>query len=101
MMYSFTLSSTSAAGLAIRTAERGNPWEALALAVVTQAALDYQALYAYEVLRRRRYSHQPSQGSLVELERFFRGKWFQRLTTLDGDYLLRMLREKVEQEVLK
>ncbi len=102
MTYSFALHSSSAASAAVRAAEEtGDPWEALAMAIVAQAALDYQALYAYDVLRRQRNPMQPYQGTLGELEIFFRSKWFAALTGLDGEYLQRLLRERVEREVLK
>lgn len=99
MRYSFAISSASGVPDALQAAN-GNPWEALAFAIVAQAALDYQTLYAYAVLRQSRGSRKPEQGGIEELERFFRGKWFAALAGLDGEYLLRHLREKVEQEVL-
>lgn len=100
MRYSFPMYSSSGAWASMRMAEAGDPWGALALAIVAQAALDYQAIYAYALLREERDHHAHGLGGLVEIERFFHSRWFSKLTSLDGDYLLRLLREKVEQEVL-
>lgn len=101
MRYSFALSSASGVPDALQAAN-GNPWEALAFAIVLQAALDYRALCALKLLGREQ--NRPAtqwQGNLTEIERFFRGKWFATLTGLDGEYILRQLREDVEQEVLR
>jgi hypothetical protein len=100
MRYSFAISSSSGVPGALQ-ATNGNPWEALALAIVLQAAFDYRALYALKLLGREQ-NRPPTewQGNLTEIERFFHSRWFGKLTSLDGEYLLRMLREKVEQEVL-
>ena len=101
MRYSFAISSASGVPGALQAAN-GNPWEALALAIVLQAALDYRALYALKLLGREQ--NRPTtawQGNLTEIERFFRSRWYETLTAANGEYILRQLRERVEREVLK
>lgn len=101
MRFSFALSSSSGADDAIRANAAGDPWVSLALAIVAQAALDYKAVYAYQVLREQRDTHAIYQGNVVEIEQFFRSRWFGVLANIDGEELLQRLRRKVEQEVLR
>ena len=68
-----------------------NPYEELANAIVVQAAEDYQT-----ALRQLRQN--PSYGEALrvkdEVERFFRSKWYTALTTVDGEWLIAMLRKE-------
>ena len=67
-------------------------WENLANAIILKAVEDYR-------IARRRFRHFPdqkaSQAMIREVERFFLSRWFAQLTDVDGEYLLRRLKEEV------
>ena len=70
-----------------------NEYEALANAIVEQAAKDYRA--ARKKLAKNPYN--PSaQKTVRDVEEFFHSDWFRVLTTLDGEQLLTMLKEESE-----
>ena len=72
-----------------------NPYERLANAVVIQAAKDYrECLDNIKVNPKDREAIQEA----LEIERFFRSKWYQALTSIDGEYLIKMLRKEVQDE---
>jgi hypothetical protein len=68
-----------------------NPFERLANAVVLQAASDYR-----EALKRMKKDpgNMMASGEVENLERFFCSGWYQALTAVNGEYLIRRLREK-------
>lgn len=70
-------------------------FEDLANAIVLKAAQDYKVLY-------RQYVFQSNgtgiRKELRRLERFFHSKWYQVLTSVDGDYLIKTLRAQVLEE---
>ena len=80
--------------------EKGSPtgiyenYQQLALAVVGQACKDYEATL------RKLYQHPRGKEKVAllldkrELDTFFHSAWFEMLTDLDGDYLLRGVKEK-------
>ena len=67
-------------------------WEDLAEAIIMQAVTDYRKA-------RRRVRHFPdqkgAQATIKEVERFFRSRWFAQLTDIDGEMLIKKLREEV------
>ena len=67
-------------------------WEDLAQAIILQAVEDYRK-------SRRRVRHFPdqkgAQATIRETERFFRSRWFAQLTDIDGEMLIKRLREEV------
>jgi hypothetical protein len=67
--------------------------EELANAIILQACKDYKSAYR-RYLRRYR---QPDRldPELAELERFFRSDWYKTLTSVDGEYLMKRMREEV------
>lgn len=67
------------------------PAEALALAIVGQAAEDWRR--AADILRFRRDDPDASR-LLRETERFFRSRWFRTLVDLDGEEFLGRLRRE-------
>lgn len=78
-------------GPAERKRERiPEPEEALAAAVVEQAAEDWRAAAA---VLRKKPDHPGAAALRRETERFFRSRWFAQLTDLDGRLLLERLRE--------
>ena len=69
------------------------PYENLANAIVLQAVKDWRT--AVKHLKH----HPKSESSLMtkaETERFFRSEWFTTLTSVDGEVLLRKLKEEAE-----
>jgi hypothetical protein len=69
-------------------AVKGDPYENLANAIILQAVSDYRA-----ALRRYRRHGRPDR-ELEDCERFFRSQWFGCLTGVDGEYLIRKIREE-------
>ncbi len=66
-------------------------YQALANAIVEQAAKDYLA--ALKVLRRHPDSKTAMEEAL-ELEQFFHSGWYSILTNVDPDYLISKLRKE-------
>lgn len=67
-------------------------YEDLANAVVVQAAEDYR-----NALMGKSYCHKSPERIVKETERFFRSKYFKRLTAVDGELLIEMLRQEHEE----
>ena len=66
-------------------------WEDLANAIVSQAVTDYRtARIMGRVFRYR----ETSRAIIREVEHFFRSRWFNQLTDIDGKALIRNLREE-------
>ncbi len=68
-----------------------DPFQELANAVVILAAKDYR--HALRIQRRNPDS-QAAKIKIDEIERFFRSDWYQVLTNVDGEMLIRRLREE-------
>ena len=66
-------------------------FEMLANAIVKQAADDYRN--ARKALSRKPDACQPKE-KIRDVEKFFRSGWYQLLTSVDGEYLLRRLEEE-------
>jgi hypothetical protein len=69
-----------------------DPYENLANAIVAQAARDYLA--ALKKLKKNP-GNRTAMDDAMRLEKFFHSGWYGVLTNIDGDYLIRKLREKV------
>lgn len=69
------------------------PHVALANAIVMQACKDYRKTYRLHI-RTYRVGDKPDE-KLAELEKFFRSDWYRALTDLDGEYLMKRIREEV------
>lgn len=70
----------------------GDPYENLANAIIMQAAADY-----FVALKKVR-KHPDNKAAIhdaLSLENFFHSGWYAELTSVDPDYLIRRLREKV------
>ena len=76
-----------------KTAAGPDSLTALANAIIVQAAKDYrQAL-----LKHQKEPDSVSAGIRIEeAERFFRSDWYRLLTTVDGEMLIKQLREEVK-----
>ncbi len=68
------------------------PYEGLANAIILQAVKDYRE--AVKKLSRGR-RNQNAQIQKDECLRFFRSQWFQSLTQVDAEFLIRKLDEEV------
>ena len=68
-------------------------YERLANAIILQAVTDYRA-----ALKRIRRSpkNQDAIYEALRIERFFRSAWYSQLTSVDGEYLIRRLRDEVK-----
>lgn len=65
-------------------------YEALANGIIIQAANDYRKAL------KRLYQHPndyEAKSEIRELERFFRSDWYEFLTDVDGEYMIKRLRE--------
>ena len=71
----------------------GNPYENLANAIIVKACDDYRV--ALRGLRRNP-SDRNYMDEALQLERFFHSAWYQELTTVDGDFLIRKIREEIK-----
>ena len=69
-----------------------DPYENLANAIVGQAAKDY--LSALKKLKKNP-RNKMAMDEAMRLEKFFHSGWYGVLTSVDPDYLIRKLREKV------
>lgn len=69
-----------------------NGYQALANAIIIQAAKDYRG-----ALERLRYSpdDKSAKHDKLSIERFFRSDWFCILSNLNGELLLKKLKEEV------
>ena len=68
-----------------------DPYQELANAIVIMAAKDYR--HALRIQRRNPDS-QAARIKIDEIERFFRSDWYKALTNIDGEVLIRKLREE-------
>ncbi|MFQ6807153.1 MAG: hypothetical protein ACLRT5_21740 [Lachnospiraceae bacterium] len=78
--------------MAIVNKQTGDPYENLANAVIAQAAEDYRRL-----LKRvkKNPANREALDEALQVERFFRSGWYQRLTNVDGEFLIRKLQENI------
>ena len=69
-----------------------DPYESLANAIILQAAKDYR-------MARKKLKYHPKNKDaklmIEDLEGFFRSDWFAQLTNIDGEMLIKKLREEV------
>lgn len=72
-----------------------NGYEMLASAIVEQAIVDYRARLIWQ------YSHpndKKVKQDVEEMERFFKSKWCEALTTLDGVWIMNTINKQVYKE---
>ena len=69
-------------------------YERLANAIILQAVSDYRT--ALKKIKANPKNRQAIDEAL-EVERFFRSQWYQQLTSVDGEYLIRRLQDEVRQ----
>jgi len=68
-----------------------DPYEELANAIVLQAVKDYRQ--ALKLLSENPHSRS-AMAAVNEIERFFRSEWYETFTSVDGEMLMRKLREE-------
>ena len=68
-----------------------NPYQELANAIVVIATKDYR--HALRI-RRRNPDSQAAKIKIDKIERFFRSEWYKVLTKVDGEMLIKKLREE-------
>ena len=71
-----------------------DPYERLANAIILQAVSDYRT-----VLRKIK-AHPKNRDAIneaLEIEKFFRSGWYQMLTGVEGEFLIRKLQDEVRQ----
>ena len=69
-----------------------DPYERLANAIILQAVTDYRT--ALKKIRKNPGNREAIDEAL-RIERFFRSCWYSQLTSVDGEYLIRRLREEI------
>ena len=74
-----------------------DPNVALANGIVLQACKDYRKYYRLH-LRTYRIGDKPNE-KLAELEKFFRSEWYKTLTSVDGEYVMKRIREDVKAQI--
>ena len=69
-----------------------DPYESLANAIILLAVKDYRL-----ASKKLKYHPKNKDAKLMieDLERFFRSGWYSQLTSVDGEYLIRRLREEI------
>ena len=78
--------------MAIVNKQAGDPYENLANAVIAQAADDYRRLLKRA---KKNPANREALDEALQIERFFRSGWYQRLTNVDGEFLIRKLQEDI------
>ena len=73
-----------------------SPYQELANAIIEQAAKDYRIALAYHF---KHPGNTRYQQNVCEIERFFRSDWYTALTDVEGEYLIREIRRRVQCEV--
>lgn len=68
-------------------------YEHLANAIIIQAVKDYRS--ALKRLRKKR-GNRDAMSDAMECERFFRSEWYKSLTGVDGEFLIKKLREEAK-----
>ena len=71
-----------------------DPYVALANGIILQACKDYRKYYRLH-LRTSRIGDKPNE-KLAEVEKFFRSEWYKSLTSVDGEYVMKRIREDVQ-----
>ena len=71
-----------------------DPYERLANAIILSAVADYRA--ALKKVKRNPKSKAAIDEAL-QIEKFFRSSWYQQLTSVAGEFLIRKLQNEIRQ----
>ena len=69
-----------------------DPYERLANGIILQAVSDYRA--ALKKVKKNP-ANKMAVDEALQIEKFFRSGWYQALTSVDGEFLIRRLREEI------
>ena len=69
-----------------------NNYELLVIFIILRAAKDYRAAL-WKI--RANPMNKKAIGEALEVESFFRSGWYQKMTTVDGEYIIRKIREEI------
>lgn len=69
-----------------------NPYEALANAIILQAVNDYRI--ALKKVKKNP-GNKDAINEALSVERFFRSPWYETLTSVDGEFLIRKIRAEI------
>ena len=69
-------------------------YEALAHAIIVQAVIDYKAVYK---ILRKNPKDRIAMDQAKHIKRFFHSQWFRALTSVDGEYLIRMVEKEIDE----
>ena len=67
-------------------------YECLANAIILQAVEEYRAAI---IQIKENPQNNEMKNEVLRIERFFRSGWFSVLTSIDGEYLIRMLKAEI------
>ncbi len=73
-------------------------YENLANAIVIQAVLDYKDVYR---LLSKNPNDRMAQAEAKRLKAFFHSRYFRKLTSVDAEYLIRMIEKETEEDLKK
>lgn len=68
------------------------PYEVLANEIIIRAATDYKQ--ALKKLKKHPHDKHAAER-IAECEKFFRSRWYRKLTDVDGEFLMQRLRRSV------
>ena len=71
-----------------------DPYEYLANAIILSAVSNYRA--ALKRVKRNQGS-KIAMDEALRIEKFFRSHWYQQLTSVDGEFLIRKLQDEIRQ----
>lgn len=69
-----------------------NPYEALSNAIILQAVNDYRV--ALKKLKKNP-DNKDAIHEVISVEKFFRSPWYESLTSVDGEFLIRKIRAEI------
>ena len=78
--------------------ENKSGFEMLVNGIISQAAKDYRSASRAQIRDPRDFE---AKNRIKDVEKFFLSEWFQALTTVDGEYLLRRLKEETSEYKIK
>ena len=70
------------------------PYEKFANAIILSAVADYRA--ALKKVKRNP-QNKVAIDEALQIEKFFRSSWYQQLTSIDGEFLIRRLQDEIRQ----
>ena len=69
-----------------------DPYERLANAIILQAASDYRRCLKK---LKKNPQNRDVRNDALQIEKFFRSPWYESLTSVDGEFLIRKIRAEI------